>query len=154
MPTGWRPLDIAEKYPVYKISDVYHFEKYSPASSKKLYAWSWIQLIMVLLFVSYLFGNIASIGNPKIFIYGAFVFLHVYAYCELMDRHRFSLVWELLKNAFGLSVIFYHGSWFGAENFTPWINITLISYFILSPLITAWFVFDDFKKPLPTQIVH
>ena len=26
MPTGWRPADVAEKYPVFKINDVYHFE--------------------------------------------------------------------------------------------------------------------------------
>ena len=44
MPTGWRPADVAEKYPVYKIEDVYHFEKYNPESSTLLYAWSWIQL--------------------------------------------------------------------------------------------------------------
>jgi alkylglycerol monooxygenase len=29
MPTGWRPADVAEKYPVYKIEDVYNFEKYA-----------------------------------------------------------------------------------------------------------------------------
>jgi sterol desaturase/sphingolipid hydroxylase (fatty acid hydroxylase superfamily) len=28
MPLGWRPADVAAKYPVYKIEDVYHFEKY------------------------------------------------------------------------------------------------------------------------------
>ena len=32
MPLGWRPEDVAEKYPVNKISDVYNFEKYNPFS--------------------------------------------------------------------------------------------------------------------------
>lgn len=27
-PTGWRPKDVEEAYPVYKIDDVYNFEKY------------------------------------------------------------------------------------------------------------------------------
>jgi len=26
MPTGWRPADVAQKYPVFKIEDVYQFE--------------------------------------------------------------------------------------------------------------------------------
>ncbi|HRN58010.1 MAG TPA: sterol desaturase family protein, partial [Agriterribacter sp.] len=26
MPTGWRPADVVEKHPVYKIDDVYHFK--------------------------------------------------------------------------------------------------------------------------------
>jgi alkylglycerol monooxygenase len=28
MPTGWRPADMEEKYPVYKIEDIYNFQKY------------------------------------------------------------------------------------------------------------------------------
>ena len=28
MPTGWRPDDVVEKFPVYKIEDVYNFQKY------------------------------------------------------------------------------------------------------------------------------
>jgi len=39
MPTGWRPADVAEAYPVYKIEDVYDFEKfetkYSGLNSKQ-----------------------------------------------------------------------------------------------------------------------
>src|SRR6187200_2900527 len=87
MPTGWRPADVAEKFPVYKIGDVYDFEKYNPASSKLLYIWSWIQTVILLLLVSYLFGNIGKIGSPNIFIYGGFVFLYVYAYTDLMDKN-------------------------------------------------------------------
>ncbi|MFT3910281.1 MAG: sterol desaturase family protein [Ferruginibacter sp.] len=33
-PTGWRPADVAEKYPVYKIENVYAFEKYDTGFSK------------------------------------------------------------------------------------------------------------------------
>ena len=44
MPTGWRPDDVSVKYPEYKISDVYGFEKYDPKASPALIAWSWINL--------------------------------------------------------------------------------------------------------------
>jgi len=44
MPTGWRPADVIDKYPVYKISDVYHFEKYNPKSSTSMSIWCWLQL--------------------------------------------------------------------------------------------------------------
>ena len=40
MPTGWRPADVEEKYPVYKIEDAYNFEKYNPHSSTFLQVWS------------------------------------------------------------------------------------------------------------------
>ncbi|MEI9910933.1 MAG: hypothetical protein WDO71_15435 [Bacteroidota bacterium] len=75
--TGYRPSDVAAKYPVYKIEDVYHFEKYNTKTSAALNVWSWIQLVMILLFVSYLFGNIAVINQldkSYIFWYGGFIF--------------------------------------------------------------------------------
>ncbi|HCX76814.1 MAG TPA: sterol desaturase, partial [Algoriphagus sp.] len=46
MPLGWRPKDVAEKYPVFKIEDVYHFQKYNPFLSKGMLIWSFAQLIV------------------------------------------------------------------------------------------------------------
>lgn len=146
MPTGWRPADVAVPYPVYKIEDVYHFEKYSPASSRLLYAWSWMQIAVLLLLISWLFGNIAAIGSPAMFVYGAFVFMYVYAFTELMDRNKYAVICELMKSIFGISIIYYYGDWFGAGKYFPWINGALIIYFIIAFLVTVWFVFNDFKK--------
>ena len=77
MPTGWRPADMMEKYPLKKIEDVYAFEKYDPPSSPGIRTWSMIQLVFLLLFISYLFGNLAPIGSPGIFLYGLFIFLYI-----------------------------------------------------------------------------
>jgi alkylglycerol monooxygenase len=132
MPTGWRPADVAEKYPVYKIEDVYHFEKYETKGSTAFVAWIWIQITLLLLFLSYFFGNIAPIGSPGIFVYGAFVFLYVYAFTELMDRNPNAWIWELLKGAFGIGIIYYQGDWFGINRYFAGANIILITYFILS----------------------
>lgn len=142
-PTGWRPEDVTERFPVYKIEDVYDFEKYDTSFSKLFLAWSWTQLIMLLLFVSYLFGNIALVGNPGIFIYGAFLFLYVYAFTELLDKNKYAFVWEFLKSAAGIGLILYFGDWFGAAKFVPWLKYVLIGYFIISSLVTSWFNFNE-----------
>ncbi len=146
MPTGWRPADVAEKFPVYKIEDVYNFEKYDTPYSAALLTWSWIQLAGLLMTISYLFANIAAIGTPGIFIYGIFIFLTVYAYSELMDRNRYAFFWEVLKNIFGCAVIYETGDWFGASALFPGINYGIIAWFIVSTLVTAWFVFIEFKS--------
>ncbi len=140
MPTGWRPADVAEKYPVYKIEDVYHFQKYDTQHSTLFLAWTWFQLIMLLLFISYLFGNIAQIGSPNMYIYGGFVFLYVYAFTELMDGNKYAIVWELLKSVMGIGLIYYLGDWFGAGKYFVWMNYVLIAYFIFSILVTGWFI--------------
>jgi alkylglycerol monooxygenase len=141
MPTGWRPEDVAEKYPVHKINDVYDFEKYSPKTNHALATWSWIQLTIILLIISYLFGNIAKIGSSNIFYYGIFIFLSVYSFTELMDKNPYAIVWELLKNIFGIGVIIKLGDWFGINSLSPLLNDALIGYFILSTIVTAYFVY-------------
>lgn len=141
-PTGWRPADVEAKYPVHKIENVYAFEKYDTPFSKLLLAWTWVQLIMLLLFVSYLFGNIAMIGKPGIFVYGGFIFLFVYALSELMDNNKFALGWEFLKCTVAFVIIYYSGDWFGVSIYSLYINYFLLAYFILSLLVTSWFSFN------------
>lgn len=138
MPLGWRPADVAEKYPVYKVSDVYRMEKYDPVSSQTLLAWSWVQMLVVLGFITYLFGNIAQIGAPAMFWYGALVFASVYAYTELMDHNPRAWCWELGKNLFGIGLLFAFPDWFGLDAYLPGAAYVVGGYFTVSTLITGW----------------
>ncbi|MDN3655831.1 sterol desaturase family protein [Ferruginibacter paludis] len=147
MPTGWRPADVAALHPVNKIEDVYNFEKYhAKNTSTVLSAWVWIQLIVLLLLVSYLFGNIAKIGSPQMFLYGAFIFLYVYAYSELMDGNKYAVVWETITALAGIGFVVYFGDWFGANKLFPWISNFLVLYFILATAITGWLVYLSGKQ--------
>lgn len=141
MPTGWRPADVAANYPVYKIDDVYQFDKYAANSNASGFTpWIWTQMIILLLFVTYLFSNIAGIGSPGMFLYGGFIFLFVYALTELMDGNRFSLAWEMAKAVLGIVILYKTGDWFGASASLLWIKYVLLVYFIGSVVATAWFV--------------
>jgi alkylglycerol monooxygenase len=139
MPTGWRPADVAEKYPVYKIEDVYNFEKYNTTGTTSFTAWTWTQMTLLLLLVSYMFGHIAAIGSPGIFIYGGFIFMHVYSMTELMDRNPNAWIWESLKCLYGIGILYYRGNWFGMDAYTVVSTYAFITYFILSPLISFYF---------------
>jgi alkylglycerol monooxygenase len=146
MPTGWRPADVAEKYPTHKITDVYHFDKYDPKASRELHTWCWIQLVFMLAFISYFFGNIATIGSPGIFYYGGFIFLGIYAITDLMDRNSSAIFWETVKNLFGIYLIYTQGDWFGSESFIPGIKMFILAYFVISNLVTAYFVKRHYKE--------
>ncbi|MBC7903190.1 MAG: sterol desaturase family protein [Gemmatimonadaceae bacterium] len=137
MPTGWRPADMTQKFPGNKIGDVYNFEKYDTKSGFAESVWAWIQLLMVLLFVSYLFANIALIGSPGIFLYGAFIFVSVYAFTDLMDRHRFAFVWELMRAIFGLAIIYYTGDWFAISTYYSPAPLMLAVYFVVSVVVSG-----------------
>lgn len=138
MPTGWRPADVEANYPVHKIEDPYHFQKYAPEASVALRTWTWIQFLFTFALINYFFINIAKIGTPNIFVYGGFLFLCVFAYTELMDKNPYAWAWEALKNAIGLFLIYQNG-WFGMSEAMPWGTVALASYFVLSTIVVALF---------------
>lgn len=139
MPTGWRPADVAEKYPVFKIEDPYHFEKYETKAGTLFSTWVWIQLGLLLLFISYLFGNIATIGSPGMFYYGLFIYVFVYAFTELMDGNPNAWGWELLKFTLGIYFLITTSGWFGLGTIMPVMPYIIGAYLLLSFILTIYF---------------
>jgi hypothetical protein len=97
-------------------------------------------------FISYFFGNIASIGSPGIFYYGGFIFLAIYAITDLMDRNSSAIFWETIKNLFGIYLIYSTGDWFGSEALITGLKYFIIAYFVISNLVTAYFVIRHYKE--------
>ncbi|HPI09248.1 MAG TPA: sterol desaturase family protein [Saprospiraceae bacterium] len=139
MPTGWRPADVAEQYPVFKIADVYHFDKYDTPATPAFKTWAWIQLFFNYFLLVYFFANLGKIGSPGVFYYGAFLFAGVFAYTELMDRSRYAIYFELTKSLVGLYMIWQMGgNWFGSnENVGAWYVWVVGVYQVVSVLVAA-----------------
>ena len=147
MPLGWRPADVVEKYPVYKIEDVYHFEKYDTPAPKGMIIYLWVQLFCLLLIVSYLFGNVASIGLTNMMYYGLFIFAQVYALTEFMDRNPRALIYEVVKNMICIGGILYYGGWFGLQNYFGASSYILMGYFVASTATVAAYT-SQLTRPL------
>jgi sterol desaturase/sphingolipid hydroxylase (fatty acid hydroxylase superfamily) len=142
-PTGYRPADVEAKYPVYKIEDVYQFEKYETRTSPAFTAWAWLQLLALLFLISYLFGSIAyinSLNTTYIYWYGAFIFISVFALTELMDRNPQAIIWETARIALGGSFLYLQGDWFGIQHQFPGAVVLITLYLLFSIAGTAWFV--------------
>ena len=146
MPTGWRPEDVAQTYPVKKIDDPYHFERYHTHASTGLKVFICVQMFFSLFFIFYLLGHIADIGVPGIFLYGGFIGLSVYALTDLMDRNRSALLFETLKNILGLAILHRQQDWFHASGSIPGIQPALTVYFIMASGVTAWFMYTHWKE--------
>ncbi|MFM9987503.1 sterol desaturase family protein [Flavobacterium sp.] len=145
MPTGWRPENFEEKYPINKINNVFDFDKYGTENSNKLIIWSVTQMLITLLFVSYLFNNIATIGLPNIFVYGLFVLITIYSYTELMDKNKYSIIWESIRLFFVIGIIMHYGDWFGLNSIISTGNYLVLGYLAISLLVNIYFVTIDFK---------
>ncbi|MBP9793586.1 MAG: sterol desaturase family protein [Flavobacterium sp.] len=145
MPTGWRPEGFDEKYPLHKIENVFDFQKFGTENSKTLIGWSVTQLLITLLLITYFFDNIASIGFPGIFLYGAFIFITIYSYTELMDKNKFSFIWEGIRFAYSLFLVNYLGNWFGIDTIIPYGTYIIMGYLTLSLVVSIYFVTSEFK---------
>lgn len=143
-PTGWRPSDVASKFPLTKIEDVYNFAKYSPESSTFTIVWSLIQITCVLLFTSFLFYNIASISLPNIFLYAAFIFASVYSFTELMDNNRYAYYFEIFKNLIAVFVLVQFKSWFGFSN--PLLLSFILVYIFSTTIVVSFYCLNKLQK--------
>lgn len=141
-PTGYRPSDIAGQFPVPKIDNIYTYQKYNTQPSILLTVWSFIQLFITLLFISYLFANIAIINaiHPLyIYWYGLFIFLQVYAYTELMDNNKNAWIWEAIKNLLAIYFLYQQQQWFGSNQIFSAMPYLVVEYIIISFTVCIYF---------------
>ena len=145
-PTGWRPANFEEKYPVAKITNVYQFTKYGSQHSKLLLYWSLFQLFLTLGLVSILYLSIANLSLDNIFIYAFFIFISVYSYTELMDTNKFAMLWETIRFTYGIGVVVTLGNWFQIDQLIPYGTYLVMALISLSFFGTLYFVSTDFKS--------
>ncbi len=139
MPTGWRPADVIEKYPI-NYADPKAFKKYDTTASPALKVWTWIQFLVMNLFMAHMLLKIADIPETDLFIYGAFMFLMIYSFTTLMDRDPNAIWMETLKSLVGLVIIYLTGSWFLMDDLFVGGTLFAAGYMVISALVVTWFV--------------
>ena len=147
MPTGWRPADVRDRFPIQVVTDAYARPKYNTPYSLLLLYWSWFQLLLHNLLIYYMLFHIADFPFVDIFTYCSFIMLSIFAYTTLMDRHQLAVPLELAKLLLGGALVYQMNGWYlmdeyvfsGATNF-------LMAYLVLSAAITiyiSWFEQKD-----------
>ena len=146
MPTGWRPDDVAGKYPLEIINDPYSQKKYQTDNSPLLLAWSWIQLTLSLLFMFHLFIIMMDFPIQMVYIYAIFIILHVFAYTTTLDGQKSAIIIELAKLIMGILLLTVQEfNWYGSGGI---ISGGIILYLIISQGFTYYFLKE--KKSSPT----
>ncbi|MEM8567161.1 MAG: sterol desaturase family protein [Bacteroidota bacterium] len=146
MPTGWRPQDVQNKYPVDSIQNVYKYQKYYPSLSTGLQGWCWIQLVMIFGLMMYMFANLATIGSPEIFIYGGFLIFAVFSNSMMMDKHPMAIYFEVVKTVIAIGIIIFTGDWFLLSDKLSYGQYILAMIFFVSTLISGWYFVHEIKN--------
>lgn len=146
MPTGWRPEDMKERFPVEVIDDVYGYRKYAPVIGSLMSTWCWIQGITTFLLLMYLFVNFAEIGIPGVYLYGALIFISVFNYTTQMDKHHLSWLTALVYSLAGIGLVFYTGDFFLLSEISVYAPKAMMVYFVASFLITLFVLKREAEK--------
>jgi len=142
MPTGWRPADVAEEYPIPIIEDVYNFKRYKPNSSIKLKGYAIFQLLANTALLLFMLYNYTEIGFKGLLLFSAFVFIGIYSYTSLMDRKQHAVWIEMIRGLAAFVLLFYTGDWFGINGVMPYGSYYVMAYFFGSILCSLYFTFS------------
>ena len=107
MPTGWRPDDVEEKYPLKQINNPYNQVKYDTNNSLLMIVWSWIQHIITGILMFHLFIIIPNYSSSLYYIYALFLILHVFSFTSNLDQKQYSIIVEFVKILLGFLLLFY-----------------------------------------------
>lgn len=143
MPTGWRPADVKDKYPLESIKDPYTYEKFDTHLSPALQVWSWVQFAITFFMMMYLFNYFGDIDWPGVLIYGGFLFLTIFSFTTLMDKRPWALWTEIITALVGLTIIYLQGDWFLMNEVWPAGKYVMAGWFILSAGVSAYFIFTE-----------
>ena len=139
MPTGWRPKDVQEKYPI-TIDGVHTRSKYDSNPSGFLKGWSWFQLIFHNLLMYFLLTQFGKFEAVDIIWYSIFLFVSIFSYTTLMDRHVFAIPVEIIKLALGSWIIYQVGAWYNLDEIVGGGSILVMIYLGISMLLTFYFI--------------
>jgi hypothetical protein len=152
MPTGWRPKDIIDKYPITIIEDVYSYNKFKTPASNALKLWSIYQYVMTMILLLFMFYNFGNINFDNLLLYGLVVFIGIYGYTTLMDRKKHAVIVEGIRVALALTILFYFDDWFGLNAYTPY-GIYIVAFYYLSTIIgTVYFTYFEKSDVVATEI--
>ncbi|WP_435624992.1 sterol desaturase family protein [Flagellimonas sp.] len=143
MPTGWRPNDVKEKYPVAIIQDVYNFKKYRTEASLALKGYAIFQLLATTTLMMFMFYNYSNIGFNGLLWFGAYVFVGIYGYTTLMDRTSYAVWIEVFRGIAGLVLILLTGDWFGLNAYLGFGSYIMALYFTVTIFGGIYFSFQE-----------
>lgn len=147
MPAGWRPKDVAKKFPITIIEHPYKHKKYDTKPSNKLIYWSFFQLNATTILLLFMLYNFEVIGSYNLIFYGVIVFFGIYGYSSLMDHsYKSSMITESLFCGLGLYVLINTNDWFGLNQYLDHGRHVIILYFLISFIGTFYFVFQKNLK--------
>ena len=127
MPTGWRPNDMIEKFPIDYINNPEEQVKFDTNHSNLFLAWSWFQFSIALGLMLHMFSVIHNFQGELGYLYVAIIFVHIFSFTSLLDGKWYSIFAEFIKAVIVIFVLNIQDyTWYDLNQ-----NISYLIYFYL-----------------------
>jgi sterol desaturase/sphingolipid hydroxylase (fatty acid hydroxylase superfamily) len=137
-PPGWRPADVAGRFP--KPAFVISAERYAPSLSKPMTIYALLQFALLLGMATQFLGMAGKVGLPDLLAYAAYLMLSLCLLGGLMEGRHWAAWLEALRVLVTAAVPLATGRWFGMPHLDVHIAVAIAVLFGSSALALAWSV--------------
>lgn len=136
-PTGWRPADVAQKYPRSSVTDVFSQKKYAPNYALALKVFAGFHFVAMNYFMLYFLATIGDLDTAQQMVFAGFILFGIFGYTAIMDGFRWALNFEIFRHSCSLLFLFwaYQNGVF-LENYT--FALTVLAYGVIGFVLTLW----------------
>ena len=136
MPTGWRPLDVVERFPINpRLVDANN--KYNPQYSSKWKIIALIHFVSINLILLYLLGNFSELTVLFRLNLGVILLLSIFGFTGLMDFYSWAPMFEVFRGLVGIFMLFLPEFKFLSYE-SPLFFGFYVSYFVITTVIGLW----------------
>lgn len=137
MPTGWRPKDVAARFPRPIVENVFAQKKYAPVYSTKHKLIALFHFTGITVILGYFLSHFGDLTYESQVAFGVLVITTVFGFTSLMDGYRWAAPFEMGRGLIGLSFLLLpsnSGLW--ETNFN--LVTVLFLYFLLTLAASLW----------------
>ena len=144
MPTGWRPRDVANRFPR-PLANHQHQIKYDPPTNNFLKGWALFQLLGTTFLLLTLFARFGDMEPSHIQVFGILLFISVFAYTTVMDKRTYGnyllVVYPLL------AIPYFIGFESDLSLSQPLLYYATLAYLTITWL-SSWLIKTPFVNPI------
>jgi len=141
---GWRPADVAVRYPKKEYDLHRDFERFDPARNLSLSLYGFVQFVVLIAANSHFLGVLQKQDVSLNWLYFAFILVSLISLGGLFENRREFLWLESVRLVGCVLAVAYAGSWFGALRDTR--SIAILAAFALASLVWLWM---GMRSPAP-----
>jgi sterol desaturase/sphingolipid hydroxylase (fatty acid hydroxylase superfamily) len=153
MPTGWRPADVNEEYPIayYHDGDVLH--KYNPNYPPYYEIWGIIHITFNFLLLCFLFYQLGNISNSLSLEYAIFILVYIFGFTGALDKKLYGWLVHGIATFFMCYKIVLLKDWYGISAYNNSLSYLLaFTAIILLAWNTYFYIYYYRKESLAVSL--